>query len=402
MRKLPVLSVLVIILVFTFGALAVQNGHDLFQKALAKERAEGNLEEAITLYRKVIEGTEDKALAAKAQLRIGICYEKLGRQEAQKAFQKVIDNYPGQLEAVEVARDKLSNLLKSKSVAEKDALAYKTSKVWQGEGMDDSGEISPNNKYFSCVDWSTGDLALRDMVTGKIKRLTNKGPWTESKECAYSSIWSPDSKYIAYTWYNADPSFCDLRVTDINSGKTRILYHGDFYNDWINPLDWAPDGKFILSQFIRKEGTWEMGLVSVEDSSIQYLKTIHGLDPQGYSAKFSARGRFIVYDHPQAENSRKSDISCLSIDDKQKFPLINHPADDRLMDWAMDGRNVVIISDRTGTWDCWTVQVSEGKMQGEPRLISRQIGKINSLSLAQDGSFYSFGLNSSMKEASTQ
>ncbi|GAH84167.1 unnamed protein product, partial [marine sediment metagenome] len=68
----------------------------MFQKALAKERGEGNLEEAIALYKKVVAETKDESLAAKAQLRIGICYEKLGMKEAQKAFQKVIDNYPGQ------------------------------------------------------------------------------------------------------------------------------------------------------------------------------------------------------------------------------------------------------------------------------------------------------------------
>ena len=32
-----------------------QNGHDLFQKALQKERAEGNLEAAIALYERIVE-----------------------------------------------------------------------------------------------------------------------------------------------------------------------------------------------------------------------------------------------------------------------------------------------------------------------------------------------------------
>jgi len=99
------------VVAFSFGNVMLQNGHDLFQKALAKERAEGNLEEAIALYQKVIEQSKDKALSAKAQLRIGICYEILGKQEAKKAYQKVIDNYPNQLETVKAAREKLSILL---------------------------------------------------------------------------------------------------------------------------------------------------------------------------------------------------------------------------------------------------------------------------------------------------
>lgn len=51
-------------LVFAF----LQNGYDLFQKALVKERAEGKLEEAIQIYEQIIrEFSTDRALVAKAQ-----------------------------------------------------------------------------------------------------------------------------------------------------------------------------------------------------------------------------------------------------------------------------------------------------------------------------------------------
>ena len=54
--------------------------------------------------------TKDESLAAKAQLRIGICYEKLGSQEARKAYQRLIADYPGQKEEVALARDRLARL----------------------------------------------------------------------------------------------------------------------------------------------------------------------------------------------------------------------------------------------------------------------------------------------------
>ena len=57
---------MLIVLTLAVGTLALQNGYDLFQKALVKERAEGNLEEAIALYQKVIDETKDESLAAKA------------------------------------------------------------------------------------------------------------------------------------------------------------------------------------------------------------------------------------------------------------------------------------------------------------------------------------------------
>jgi Skp family chaperone for outer membrane proteins len=70
MRKPAILAAIIILAAFAaafaFGALAPQNGHDQFQKALAKERGEGNLEEAIALYQKVIAETKDETLAAQA------------------------------------------------------------------------------------------------------------------------------------------------------------------------------------------------------------------------------------------------------------------------------------------------------------------------------------------------
>ncbi len=63
-----------------------QNGHDLFQKALQKERAEGNLEAAIALYARIVEEhASDRALVAKALLQMGQDYERLDRtEEAQR------------------------------------------------------------------------------------------------------------------------------------------------------------------------------------------------------------------------------------------------------------------------------------------------------------------------------
>ena len=81
MKKYSILIAVLIVLSLSFGSITVQNGYDLFQKALAKERAEGNLEEAIALYQQVIKEAKDESLSAKAQFRIGICYEKLGQKK---------------------------------------------------------------------------------------------------------------------------------------------------------------------------------------------------------------------------------------------------------------------------------------------------------------------------------
>lgn len=390
MKRLSILIAAFILLSFSFGSLAQQNGYDLFQKALAKERGEGNLEEAIALYQKVIDETKDKSLAAKAQLRIGICLEKLGQKkakEAQKAYQMVIDNYPGQTETVRIAKEKLAVLLRAQAVVKKGDKELRMRKVWSGSGVDDSGKPSPDGKYLSFVDWSSGDLAIREIDTGKKRRITNKGSWDKSYEFATDSVWSPDGKRLAYGWYNKD-SYIELRIIGIDDSEPHILYKGK--DEWIFPADWSPDGKDVLVYLVRGDyKTFQFGKISVEDGSFQVLKTVKNY-PRNMS--FTQDSKYIVYDYPQAEESQAHDIFLLSIDGKQDTPIVKHPADDWVLGSVPNSNIILFSSDRTGTHDAWMIEVKDGKPLGDPKLIRKELGQISPLGFASSGAFYySFG-----------
>ena len=83
----------------------------LLQTAMHAEQVEGDLERAIQLYRELLEshpGTRE--VAAKAQLHIGLCYEKLGLTEARQAYRSVIDDFPEQRGEVATARQRLASL----------------------------------------------------------------------------------------------------------------------------------------------------------------------------------------------------------------------------------------------------------------------------------------------------
>jgi len=83
----------------------------LFCEGLYQEIGLGDLEAAIDAYEKVVAGhTDNVATAAKAQLRIGLCNEKLKRtKEALAAYNKLIADYPDQPET-EQAQERLDAL----------------------------------------------------------------------------------------------------------------------------------------------------------------------------------------------------------------------------------------------------------------------------------------------------
>src|SRR5680860_147979 len=89
-----------------------QSAEQLYQKGLMQEEGEGNLEEAIKIFAGIVENQNaDQSLQAKALLHVGLCYEKLGKEEATKAYQKLVNNFPGQKNEVAIARERLSKLI---------------------------------------------------------------------------------------------------------------------------------------------------------------------------------------------------------------------------------------------------------------------------------------------------
>jgi Tol biopolymer transport system component len=379
---------------------AQQSAEELYQAALLKKEAEGDLSGAIKLFQEIISKFPDKRdVAAKAQLQIGVCYEKMGTKEAEKAFQKVIENYPEQSEAVKEAREKLSLLLKAQALVKTGDSEFKLRQLWTGPLVDTCGAVSPDGRYLSFVDWQTGDLAIRELATGKNRRLTDKGSWQQSPEFAMFSKWAPDSRRIAYQWYNKNETF-DLRVIDIEDPTPHILYQPSKKYEYVQPFDWTPDGTSILAGFYvdadQKDGMkGGLGLISVEEGSVRILKTqigVHSGIPREWGFTFSPDGKYIACDISQEERAyEKQDIFLLSADGSTVTPLIEHPANDTVIGWTPGGEGLLFLSDRTGTQDVWFVPVAVGKAQGSPLLIKLGVGWIIPMGITSQGALF-YGL----------
>jgi Tol biopolymer transport system component len=386
-------------LLFVFGNLPSQeSAAEYLEKAFYYEDVQGDLQKAIELYEKILKQfPESREIAAKAQLHIGLCYEKLGLQEAPKAFQKVLNDFPEQKEAVDVAREKLSQFSRVRAAIEKVDREFNIRKVWAGPGTDILGAPSPDGKYLSFVDWNTGDLAVRDLTTGKNRRLTDKGSWFESNEFALFSKWSHDGKKIVYNWLNKEECF-DLRIVELDDPKPRILYIMEKM-EYIHPFDWSPDGHNILAGVYQEPKIAEVGLISVEDGSFRVLKDtdkeFEGLSPPVLI--FSPGGKHIAFSFPQNEDTQNCDIFLMSIDGKHETPLISHPMNDLLLGWAPDGKWIFFVSNRTGTRDAWIAGVDNGELIQSPVMIKKDVGFFHPMGFTRNGSYY-YGVDTQMTD----
>lgn len=97
----------------TAGSLQASSVEETYQAALTQEKGEGNLKEAIRLYKQVVEAHEkgegDEKMAARAQLRIGVCQEKLGLAQARQTYEAVRDKYPDQPQVEAEAEQRLES-----------------------------------------------------------------------------------------------------------------------------------------------------------------------------------------------------------------------------------------------------------------------------------------------------
>jgi len=381
------ITAVVLVLSASLGSVAPQSGYDQFQKALAKERGDGNIEEAIALFQKVISETKDESLAAQAQLRIGFCYEKLGQKKASlalEAFQKVVEKYPAQTDTVQTARARLLALASIQTPRQNADKGLTVRKLYDDGAV---GALSPDGSHLTLLTKSL-DLAVRELATGKVRQLTKSEKPFE--QFAYLSVFSPDGRKIAYSWYD-EKSVFSVWIINFDGSGNRPLVPGE--KEWnVEPTGWFPDGEHILAVRYRSlyfpPAVCQIVSVAVSDGSFRVLRELGTQTPTRTS--LSADGRFIVYDYPP-DDSTSHDIYLMAADGSGSTRLVESPANDYVLGWTPTGTRVLFASDRAGNWGAWTVAVQNGKAQGAPTLVKPDVGRISAVGIARDGAFY-FGI----------
>jgi hypothetical protein len=132
------------------------------QKAIQTETVDGDLKSAIEQYKKIAQG-RDHALAAKALVRMGECYEKLGDAEARKAYQRVVSEFGDQKDSAEAARARLAAMGKTD--------AGPTTRLVDKDGR--FVGASPDGKAL-LQSGADGDLEVKELKTGRIRHITNR------------------------------------------------------------------------------------------------------------------------------------------------------------------------------------------------------------------------------------
>ena len=260
-----------------------------------------------------------------------------------------------------------------------------TRRVWADADLYD---LSPDGLLAVQTDWSTGDLAVRDIETGEVRRLTHNSAPFEPGE-AEGARFSPDGRWVAYSWYDeAQPSHYKLGVVDIEGMNPRLIYR-DRATNWIEPVDWSPDGRYILAyRDVTGKDANELLLISAEDGRARLLRSFP--DPstgRAWGMCFSPDGSYVAY-HSWRDDPEDSDLFVVSVATGEEHALMVHPADDKMLGWSPDGEHILFSSNRSGTPGAWLLPVTDGEATSDPWLIKPDMWQASGVGFAQDGRYF--------------
>ena len=363
----------------------------LLGAALHQEEVAGQLEAAIATYRKVLAAADaTRAQKAKAQLRIGACYERLGNSEARKAYEAVVRDYADQADASSQARARLVGLAAGggSTTTRSGQLAIRQLGAVLPPYADAYGTtVSPNGRYLAFGDPETGDLAILDLESGATRRLSNittSRRWTEYTDG--SVAWSPDSSRVACDWTIADAKREEVRVYALAGGEPQVLVADDKFS--FAPEAWAEDGRILATTIGADESriVWlTPGASAAESVKASPQRTGMG------GSWLSPKGTFIVYAARDAA-SRKRTLRLMRTDGSGDATLADLGMADRIVGWTPNANGILLIRPDTGTRGSdalWLQRIdAAGKAAGDPVLLRDEFPDAETLGLSRTGTLF--------------
>jgi Tol biopolymer transport system component len=382
----PMTRIALVILALTLavGTLAAQDLERLFKAAVNTEQVDGNLTAAIEQYKKVA-AASNRALAAQALLRMAEAYQKLGRAEAMTTYQRIIRDFPDQVEASRIASARLGPV--------QNASAATT--LRDVDGLNASGNVTADGRYATYVNYDTGNIAVRDLRAGTSREVTRRLDYD-----VYDPVLSRDGKFVAYQSFNAcierkrdaqsNGVLCVLSTEGEPAAAAKTVVERDDIRRVV-PMDWSPDGGSIAVMLHRLDGTAQIGIVRLADAALTVLQST---DWRGSTRVFfSPDGRYVAFDVPVDDSSDQLDIRVVAVDGSHGVTAVQGSSQNIVMGWTPDGNHLLFASDRAGSMGLWAQRITNMKPDGASRLVHAGLGGAFSMGVTKSGALY-FGVQS--------
>ena len=315
--KRATISILAVAL--TFGAALIplaaedKKANELMEAALTKETIEGDLKGAISLYEQASkEAGTNRALAAKAQLRLAAAHQKQGTETARTIYERVVREYGDLTEVASEAQARL-NGLRSPNSASSQVIAARNATI--------SAIESAFNQIVLAAPANTPpnprQITLFDRQGKVIATVGEPGP------PGTMSI-SPDGKRVALVRQGK------ILVFDVKAQVPITLTNG--------PTDsqpaWSSDGKRIVFEVRAAQPGRNTGLYTIPSDGTGKEEYIAPSPGSITLISISADNRYLTY-------QMANDLYVLpTTGDRKPIPILTTPASEMGLRISPDGRYI--------------------------------------------------------------
>ena len=352
----------------------------MLRAAMDKETVDGNLKAAIEQYKKVIaQRGASREVVAKALVRLGQIYERQGSAEARKQYERVLQEFADQTDAVQQARSRLNAM----STGGAKGPAYRM--LWAGPAGLGNQAVSPDGRYLSFV--LNGELNVRDLVAGQTRVLARLPAGSPV------AAWSADSRQLAYGSFSSPQEGAQVNIVNLDGTGRRTIYSSK-QDLGVGALGWSPDGKRILAYAIpdlrggtnpadsqnalmRMVTAARAFWIQVADGGVQAIPLAATPNPDAPFA-LSPDGRYVAFvGSPKGTTlqdmmiNAKTKVYLRELDGAGETVISDVPAEGPV-GWTPDGKYVLTVREEGTSSACvWRIPVTGGTAQGPAERISR-------------------------------
>lgn len=346
-----------------------QTAGELLPKAIQLEEVKGDLDNAIKTYQLILNKYPDnREVCAEALLHLGMCYEKLGLDQARQTYRDVISKYSEQADKVATARDRISRLdsYTSELIARAEEHLKKGNelfKLWEYESAikeyENAIESGPDTQLALNAQYCIGQSWFRagkyETALATFTKLIEENP--KSNIAPVTELMVAQVKHAMGSDKNQEKIYNSTDENVIIDPKTGIKYtriktitgKNDLISYTSGGFNFTQDGRFMVleNNVVPVNGSDAFKLVEMDA-----LRAIYAPDMK--KAAFYADSA--IWTVPvSAETGRSTGKPIKLVTGRYKYQA--------QVGWSPDGKKLAFERvDKTIAGDIWSIDVTDGKL----------------------------------------
>jgi Tol biopolymer transport system component len=348
------------------SAQAVSETDMILQRASNLRIVEGDLDDALTLYRSVaLSAAASRSHVAKALVEMGDTYQMMGSSEAVAVYERVLNEYTDQPDAFNRASAGMKSLALNvdsapAGAAREHVLVMPALPPFSPIEMR-TYDFSPDGRQMVFHAPATEErkakspglfreLYIQD-VQGSIRRPLVANP--EDWQFINFPRWSPDGQKILMTASASMGGGRQLMVHELSSGETRVIDLEDYpANMSYDGLAWMPDNESLV--LLSVDGYRIFGLDGKLrkhfEQDIDHMTRIGNVSPDGTRLLYQQ-----VDD--QMEDHEEMDVWTLDLETGESSAIVKADGFDGWPAWSADGSQVYYVSGAQGSRNVFRVKL---------------------------------------------